>query len=84
MQHEESLLAVLDKRAEAEPGGVPFCYLADGEQEEQPLTYQAFESKAKALAASLQAEGLKGSACCCFFRRVMNTWLPYLAAFTPG
>jgi len=60
MQHEESLLAVLDKRAETEPGGVPFCYLADGEQEEQPLTYQAFESKAKALAASLQAEGLKG------------------------
>lgn len=84
MQHEESLLAVLDKRAATEPEGVPFCYLTDGEQEEQPLTYRAFESKAKALAASLQQEGLKGERVLLLFPQGIEYLVALFGCFYAG
>ncbi|NBC06729.1 MAG: AMP-binding protein [Bacteroidetes bacterium] len=84
MQHEESLLAILDQRAATEPEGVPFCYLADGEQDEQPLTYRAFESKAKALAASLQEEGLKGERVLLLFPQGIEYLVALFGCFYAG
>ena len=76
MKHYESLVTLLQAYAAADPEGIPFCFLLDGEAEEQPLSYRAFDQQARAIAAELQALGLEGERVLLLFPQ----GLAYLAA----
>lgn len=84
MQQDESLLDVLSKRAVEEPDGIPFCYLADGEDERQPLTYHSFEAQAKATAAYLQQAGLEGERVLLLFPQGIEYLVALFGCFYAG
>jgi len=53
--HASSLVEVLRRRAEAQPGRRAFTFLVDGEAREVHLTYGELDLQARAIAARLQA-----------------------------
>ena len=55
-----SLVQALECRAAACPTDLAYTFLADGESDEQQLTYAALQSRARAVAAHLQTQGLAG------------------------
>lgn len=55
-----SLVQALECRAEAYPTNVAYTFLADGESDEQQLTYAALQGRVRAVAAHLQTQGLAG------------------------
>jgi len=55
-----TLVDLLRWRADHQPNQRAYTYLVDGEQEEEHLTYQELDGRAKAIAALLQQKGLVG------------------------
>jgi acyl transferase domain-containing protein/acyl-CoA synthetase (AMP-forming)/AMP-acid ligase II/acyl carrier protein len=56
----ETLVELLQNRAQQHPERVAFTFLVDGELEEVRLTYGALDQQARAIAAELQTCGAKG------------------------
>lgn len=84
MEHFESLVDVLRSFADSNPEGTPFCYLADGETEEQPLSYQAFDEQAQAVAAELQARQLQGERVLLLFPQGLEYLISLFGCFYAG
>jgi acyl-CoA synthetase (AMP-forming)/AMP-acid ligase II/acyl carrier protein len=84
MQHDESLIDTLSRYAKEYPEHVTFCYLADGEAEEQPLTYRDFERKAQAIGAELQALGLEGERVLLLFPQGLEYLIALFGCFYAG
>ncbi len=73
----ESLIDVLRRRAQDDPDRRAYTFLADGETEEEQLSYGELDRRARAIAAWLQALGMGGE-------RVLLLYAPgleYIAAF---
>jgi acyl-CoA synthetase (AMP-forming)/AMP-acid ligase II/acyl carrier protein len=56
----DSLVAVLRRRAAADPDRRLFTFLADGEREDELLTAAELDTRARAIGAALQQAGLQG------------------------
>ena len=67
---------VIKKRTESIPDHVVFRFLSDGVNENESFTYQQLETRAKAIAASMQKAGLKGDKVLLLFQ----PGLPYIAS----
>jgi amino acid adenylation domain-containing protein len=72
-----NLVEVIRRRAVAEPERLAYVFLADGEDDERPLSYGALDLRARAVAARLQALGLGGERVLLLF----PPGLEYAAAF---
>jgi amino acid adenylation domain-containing protein len=55
-----TIVDVLRHRAAVQPQAVAFTFLSDGEAEESSLTFADLDRKARAMAASLQEDGMQG------------------------
>lgn len=84
MEHFESLVDVLRSFAGSNPEGIPFCYLADGETEEQLLSYRAFDEQAQAVAAELQARQLQGERVLLLFPQGLEYLISLFGCFYAG
>ena len=71
-----TLVEVTRWRAERQPDDLAFTFLVDGEQQETHLTYRRFDLRSRAIAAELQARGLRGERVLLLF----NPGLDYNAA----
>jgi acyl-CoA synthetase (AMP-forming)/AMP-acid ligase II len=58
--HPATLVELLRQRSTELPGDIAFYFLEDGENQESQLTYAELDRQARAIAAWLQAHGLRG------------------------
>jgi len=79
-----SLVGVLRAYALSHPNSIPFTYLADGEQEEQNLTYAEFDQQARKIAASLQAQHLEGERVLLLFPQGLEYLIALFGCFYAG
>lgn len=80
----KSLVDVLRAYALSHPDSIPFTYLADGEQEEQDLTYAEFDQKSRKIAASLQAHQLEGERVLLLFPQGLEYLIALFGCFYAG
>jgi acyl-CoA synthetase (AMP-forming)/AMP-acid ligase II/acyl carrier protein len=79
-----SIAELIERRAESQPDFVILTYLVDGESEEQPLTYRAFERQAKQVAGFLQEKGLKGERVLLLFPQGLEYMIALFGCFYAG
>ncbi len=73
----ETLVDLLQWRAQHNSDKVAYTFLVDGENNEVPLTYQALDYQARAIATELQQRGLTGRQALLLY----PSGLEYIAAF---
>ncbi|NBC19094.1 MAG: AMP-binding protein, partial [Bacteroidetes bacterium] len=73
----ETLVDVLRARADHTPDRCAYTFLADGEEDEESITYAALDRRARAIAARLQARGLTDGRALLLY----PPGLDYIAAF---
>ncbi|MCZ7672476.1 MAG: AMP-binding protein [Chloroflexi bacterium] len=72
-----TLLDMLRQRAESSPNKLLYSFLADGEEDERPLTYGQLDQRARQIAALLQQQGKIGDRALLLY----PPGLDYIAAF---
>ncbi len=72
----QTLVDVLQWRAQNQPDRIAFQFLVDGEQEIETMTYQELDQGARAIAAQLQQMGLAGERVLMFY----PSGLPFVTA----
>lgn len=72
-----TLISLLRRRVRLAPDDRAYVFLADGEDDEQPLTHRALDEQARRIAARLQDGGLKGERALLVF----PPGLDYICAF---
>jgi acyl-CoA synthetase (AMP-forming)/AMP-acid ligase II/acyl carrier protein len=80
----ESLVEVLQSYARSHPNDVPFTFLADGEKDEQHLSYASFDEKARKIGASLQQNGLEGERVLLLFPQSLEYLIALFGCFYAG
>ncbi|MBV6653928.1 MAG: fatty acyl-AMP ligase, partial [Mameliella sp.] len=80
----ENLVDLLQRRAKEEPDFTPFIFLRDGETDEQLLSHQEFDRKAKIVAAHLQEQGLKGERLLLLFPQGIEYLITLFGCFYAG
>jgi len=84
IQDIKSIAGVIQKRAKSHPDFVILTYLADGETEEQPLTYYEFDRQARLVAGYLQAKGLEGKRILLLFPQGLEYMIALFGCFYAG
>ena len=79
-----SIAELIQQRAISHPNYVILTYLADGENDEQALTYQEFDRQAKLVAAYLQEKGLKGERILLLFPQGLEYMIALFGCFYAG
>ncbi|HEY6187654.1 MAG TPA: amino acid adenylation domain-containing protein [Pyrinomonadaceae bacterium] len=72
-----TLVGLLRQRAQSEPDGPAYCFLLDGELEEERITYAELDGRARAIAAALQGLNAGGERALLLY----PPGLDYVAAF---
>ncbi|MCG8327586.1 MAG: AMP-binding protein [Chitinophagales bacterium] len=79
-----SVAELIQQRAISHPDYVILTYLADGENDEQSLTYQEFDRQAKLVAGYLQEKGLKGERILLLFPQGLEYMIALFGCFYAG
>lgn len=84
MNNPVNLVERLQQSAEAFPEAIPLIYLADGETDEQPLSYHAFDQAARRVAAALQQKELEGQRILLLFPQGLEYLIALFGCFYAG
>jgi acyl-CoA synthetase (AMP-forming)/AMP-acid ligase II/acyl carrier protein len=80
----QSVADIVQYRAQTQPDFDILIYLADGEQEEQRLTYAGFDRQAKLVAGYLQQQGLEGERVLLLFPQGLEYMIALFGCFYAG
>ena len=80
----QSVADIVQQRAKTQPDFEILTYLADGETDERPLTYAAFDRQAQLVAGYLQAQGLKGERVLLLFPQGLEYMIALFGCFYAG
>lgn len=78
------MAAIVQQRAKTQPDFEILTYLADGETDEQPLTYAEFDRQAQLVGGYLQAQGLKGERVLLLFPQGLEYMIALFGCFYAG
>lgn len=79
-----TLVDALESQAAAQPAHLAYVFLANGESEEQRLTYAALRSRVRTVAAQLQALGLAGQRAILLFEPGLDYVTGFLGCLWAG
>ncbi len=80
----KTLAEIVMQRAQTMPDFEILTYLADGELDEQPLTYRDFDHRARLIAGYLQQQGLEGERVLLLFPQGLEYMIALFGCFYAG
>ncbi len=80
----KTLAEIVMQRAKTMPDFEILTYLADGELDEQPLTYRDFDHRARLIAGYLQQQGLEGERVLLLFPQGLEYMIALFGCFYAG